>query len=40
MMLAEKAADLIAGHTPLPPEPIPFYRHGISEPPPIHRPSS
>ena len=28
MMLAEKAADLIAGNTPLPPEPIPFYRHG------------
>ncbi|HEU0236691.1 MAG TPA: choline dehydrogenase [Candidatus Limnocylindrales bacterium] len=28
MMLAEKAADLIAGSTPLAPEPIPFYRHG------------
>ncbi len=28
MMLAEKAADLILGNTPLPPEPIPFYRHG------------
>jgi choline dehydrogenase len=27
MMLAEKAADLILGHTPLPPEHIPFYRH-------------
>ena len=27
MMLAEKAADLIAGDEPLPPEPIPFYRH-------------
>jgi choline dehydrogenase len=27
MMLAEKAADLILGATPLPPEPIPFYRH-------------
>ena len=27
MMLAEKAADLIRGNTPLPPEPIPFYRH-------------
>ena len=27
MMLAEKAADLITGNTPLPPEPIPFYRH-------------
>jgi choline dehydrogenase len=35
MMLAEKAADLIAGVTPLPPEPIPFYRHrpsGRSDP--------
>jgi choline dehydrogenase len=27
MMLAEKAADLIAGTAPLPPEPIPFYHH-------------
>jgi choline dehydrogenase len=27
MMLAEKAADLIAGSTPLAPDPIPFYRH-------------
>lgn len=27
MMVAEKAADLIAGDTPLPPEPVPFYRH-------------
>jgi choline dehydrogenase len=27
MMLAEKAADLIAGNTPLPPSPAPFYRH-------------
>ena len=27
MMIAEKAADLIMGNTPLPPEPIPFYRH-------------
>ena len=26
MMTAEKAADLILGHTPLPPEPIAFYR--------------
>jgi choline dehydrogenase len=26
MMLAEKSADLIRGDTPLPPEPIPFYR--------------
>ena len=28
MMLAEKAADLIAGNTPLPPQTTPFYRHG------------
>jgi choline dehydrogenase len=27
MMLAEKAADLIAGATPLPPEPVAYYRH-------------
>ncbi len=27
MMLAEKAADLILGNTPLPPEHVPFYRH-------------
>jgi choline dehydrogenase len=31
MMTAEKAADLILGNTPLPPEPVPFYRHGQSE---------
>jgi choline dehydrogenase len=31
MMLAEKAADLIAGATPLPPEPIAFYRHEPSD---------
>ena len=36
MMVAEKAADLIAGNTPLPPEPIPFYRHGSS---PLEDPS-
>ena len=28
MMVAEKAADLILGNTPLAPEPIEFYRHG------------
>jgi choline dehydrogenase len=28
MMVAEKAADLIRGNTPLPPEEAPFYRHG------------
>ena len=33
MMLAEKAADLIAGATPLAPEPLEFYRHGLSQPP-------
>jgi choline dehydrogenase len=27
MMLAEKAADLILGNTPMPPERVPFYRH-------------
>ncbi|MFC4591340.1 choline dehydrogenase [Sphaerisporangium corydalis] len=27
MMVAEKAADLILGHPPLPPDPTPFYRH-------------
>jgi choline dehydrogenase len=28
MMLAEKAADLILGRTPLPPSAAPYYRHG------------
>jgi choline dehydrogenase len=27
MMVAEKASDLILGNAPLPPEPVPFYRH-------------
>jgi choline dehydrogenase len=27
MMLAEKAADLVLGNTPLAPEPVEFYRH-------------
>ena len=27
MMVAEKAADLILGATPLPAEHVPFYRH-------------
>ena len=27
MMLAEKAADLILGNTPLAPETVPFHRH-------------
>jgi choline dehydrogenase len=33
MMLAEKAADRIRGDTPLPPEPIPYYVHGVSPAP-------
>jgi choline dehydrogenase len=27
MMVAEKAADLITGDTPLPPQRVEFYRH-------------
>jgi len=27
MMVAERAADLIAGKAPLPPEPVAYYRH-------------
>jgi choline dehydrogenase len=27
MMMAEKAADLILGNAPLPPEPVAFHRH-------------
>jgi choline dehydrogenase len=34
MMLAEKAADLILGNTPLPPEPLGFYRHSPAAGPP------
>jgi choline dehydrogenase len=37
MMVAEKAADLIAGNTPLPPEEVAFYRHGTGMP--LERPS-
>jgi choline dehydrogenase len=33
MMLAEKAADLILGNSPLAPESVPFYRHGAGEMP-------
>jgi choline dehydrogenase len=29
MMVAEKAADLIRGNTPLPPVQAEFYRHGV-----------
>jgi choline dehydrogenase len=28
MMVAEKAADLIRGNTPLAPEALPYFRHG------------
>ena len=31
MMIAEKAADLIAGNTPLPPEQMAFYRHNSDD---------
>jgi choline dehydrogenase len=30
MMLAEKAADIILGNTPLEPEKVDFYRHGVA----------
>ena len=33
MMIAEKAADLILGNTPLPPEPVEFYRHDRTQRP-------
>jgi choline dehydrogenase len=36
MMLAEKAADLILGNTPLPPEPLEFYRHRTQGAPGAH----
>ncbi|MEO5919046.1 MAG: choline dehydrogenase [Candidatus Limnocylindrales bacterium] len=32
IMVAEKAADAIAGNTPLAPDPRPFYRHGAGMP--------
>ena len=32
MMVAEKAADLILGNTPLPAEEVPFYRHRDDSP--------
>jgi choline dehydrogenase len=35
MMLAEKAADLILGNTPLAPADVEFYRHGISPAPTV-----
>jgi choline dehydrogenase len=33
MMIAEKAADLILGRTPLPAEQVEFYRHGVNPAP-------
>jgi len=33
MMVAERAADLIAGNRPLDPEHVPWYRHGANTPP-------
>jgi choline dehydrogenase len=33
MMVAEKAADLILGNAPLPPEPVDVYRHAAAPPP-------
>ncbi len=32
MMVAEKAADLIRGETPLPPAEVEFYRHRVAAP--------
>ena len=32
MMVAEKSADLILGHRPLPPSGAPFYRHRDNSP--------
>jgi choline dehydrogenase len=32
MMVAEKAADLILGNTPLPAESVPYYRHRDGSP--------
>jgi choline dehydrogenase len=32
MMIAEKAADLILGNTPLPPATVGFYRRDTAEP--------
>jgi choline dehydrogenase len=31
MMLAEKSADLVLGNTPLPPEPVDFFRRDPSD---------
>ena len=37
MMVAEKAADIIAGKTPLAPEPLEYYQHGTGTPLEEHR---
>ena len=37
IMLAEKAADLIAGNTPLPPSDAPWYNHRAGSP--LHAPT-
>jgi choline dehydrogenase len=39
MMTAEKSADLILGNTPLPAEPVAFYRHG-EDAPAVSRPGA
>jgi choline dehydrogenase len=39
MMIAEKAADLILGNTPLPPATAEFYRHQKAEQPVSTRPA-
>jgi choline dehydrogenase len=31
-MVAEKAADILLGNTPLAPDHTPFYRHGVGMP--------
>jgi choline dehydrogenase len=40
MMMAEKAADLILGNTPLPAEPLEFYRHHKQPEPATDRPGA
>jgi len=40
MMLAEKAADLILGNSPLQPEPLEFYRHHKATEPAAGQPRS
>jgi hypothetical protein len=38
VMIAEKAADLILGNTPLEPLHVEYYKHGVSPPPPVQAP--